>query len=125
MLQSASLPADTTIQRNQYLSGVLSSGTGTALEATFTNYARQVIPAASITITVNTSTDVVTLDTADQSIASAGGASNNTLAAVLLCYKPTSSTADTAIPVLTKHSVSATTTGGLLTIAVPSVATAT
>lgn len=125
LLQSTSLPTDTTIKRNQYLSGILSSGTGSGLEATFTNYARQVIPAASITITVNTSTDVVTLDTSDQTINSAGGATNNTLGAALLCYKPTSSTADTAIPVLTKHDVSLTTTGGNLTIAVPSVATAT
>jgi hypothetical protein len=125
LVQSTSIPTDTTIKRNQFLSGVLSTGTGTGLESTFTNYSRKVVSAGSITITVNTSTDIVTLDIADQSYAAAGGALNNTDAAMLLCYKPTSGSADTAIPVLTKHDCAITTTGGLLTLAVPSIGTAT
>jgi hypothetical protein len=125
LLQSTSLPSDTTIKRNQYLSGLLSTGTGTGLEATFTNYTRQVLSAASITIVVNTSTDVVTLDISDQVWNAAGGATNNTLGGFLTCYRPTSSTLDSGILVLTKHDFTATTTGGNLTAAVPSLATAT
>jgi len=125
LLQSTSLPTDNTLKRTQFLSGVLSTGTGAGLEATFTNYARQVNPGANITITVNTTTDVVTLDLSDQLINSAGGATNNVLAKALVCYKPTSGSADSAIPILTAHDYSATTTGGNLTVGIPSVATAT
>jgi hypothetical protein len=125
LLQSTSLPTDNTLKRTQFLSGVLASGTGAGIEAAFTNYARQVNPGANITITVNTTTDVVTLDLSDQLINAAGGASNNVLAKALVCYKPTSGSADTAIPILSAHDYSATTTGGNLTVGIPSVATAT
>lgn len=125
LLQSASLPTDNTLKRTQFLSAVLSTGTGAGLEGTFTNYARKVVAAADITITVNTTTDVVTLDTADQVWSAAGGATNNTLGAFLLCYKPASTSLDTAIPILTKHDFTTTTTGGNLTAAVPSIGTAT
>lgn len=125
LLQSASLPTANTLKRTQFLSGVLSTGTGAGLEATFTNYSRQVIAAAGITITVNTTTDVVTLDTADQVINSAGGATNNTLGKLILAYKPTSTSLDTAIPILTAHDFSAPTTGGNLTATIASIGTAT
>lgn len=122
LLKAGGLPSDTTIKRNQYLSGIFTAG---GVEATFTNYTRQVLSAASITIVVNTSTDVVTLDISDQVWSAAGGASNDTLGAFLTCYRPTSSTLDSGILVLTKHDFAATTTGGNLTAAVPSLATAT
>lgn len=125
LLQSTSLPTDNTLKRTQFLSGVLSTGTGAGLEGTFTNYARKVLAAADITITVNTTTDVVTLDTADQVWSAAGGASNNTLGALLLCYRPTSISLDTAIPILTKHDFTATTTGGNLTATISAIGTAT
>lgn len=125
LLQATSLPSDNTIKRTQYLSAILSSGTGTGLECTFTNYARQSKSGAAITITVNTSTDVVTLDTSDISIGSAGGALNNDVARAVLCYKPTSSTADTAIPILSSHDCVISTTGGALTLTIPSIGTAT
>lgn len=125
LLQSTSLPTDNTLKRTQFLSGVLSTGTGAGLEATFTNYARKVLAASDITITVNTTTDVVTLDTVDGVWNSAGGASNNTLAALLLCYRPTAGSADSAVPILTKHDFSATTTGGNLTASISSIGTAT
>lgn len=122
LLQSSGLPSAATIKRTQFLSGVFSAG---GVEATFTNYTRQVLAAGSITITVNTTTDVVTLDTSDQVWTAAGGATNNTLGKLLLCYRPTSSSLDSAIPVLTAHDFSATTTGGNLTATVPSIGTAT
>ena len=125
LLKTGSLPTDNTLKRTQFLSGILSTGTGAGLEATFTNYARKVVAAASITIVVNTTSDVASLDIADQTWNSAGGASNDTLGALLLCYKPASTSLDTAIPILTKHDYSASTTGGNLTASIPSIATAT
>lgn len=125
LLQSTSLPSDNTLKRTQFLSGILSTGTGTALEASFTNYSRVFYSAAGITITVNTATDVVTLDLTDAVWNSAGGALNNTLAKLLVVYKPTSSSLDSAIPILTAHDFAATTTGGNLTATIPSIATAT
>lgn len=125
LLQSTSLPTDNTLKRTQFLSGVLSTGTGAGLEATFTNYSRKVLAAASITITVSIVTDVVTLDIADQVWSAAGGALNNTLGKLLLCYKPVSTSLDTAIPILSAHDFSATTTGGNLTATIPAIGTAT
>lgn len=125
LLQATSLPSDNTLKRTQFLSGVLSTGTGAGIESTFTNYARLVYAAASITITVNTTTDVVTLDISDGLWNSAGGATNNSVAALLLCYKPTSTSLDTAIPIISKHDFVASTTGGNLTASIPSIGTAT
>lgn len=125
LLQATSIPSDNTLKRTQYLSGVLSTGTGTGLEATFTNYARKVFAASDITITVNTTTDVVTLDTSDGVWNAAGGATNNTLLKLLLCYRPTSGSADSAVPILTAHDYSVTTTGGNLTAPISSIGTAT
>lgn len=125
LLQTTSLPTDNTLKRTQFLSGVLSTGTGAGLEGTFTNYVRKVIAAVDITITVNTTTDVVTLDTADQVWSAAGGATNNNISAFLLCYKPTSTSLDTAIPILSKHDFTASTTGGNLTATIASIGTAT
>lgn len=123
LLQASSLPTDNTLKRTQFLSGVLSTGTGAGLEATFTNYSRQVLTSASISITVNITTDVVTLDISDQVWNAAGGATNNTLGALLVCYRPTSTALDSAIPILTKHDFSGSTTGGALTATIPSIAT--
>lgn len=122
LFQSASLPTDASLKNFQFLSQVTGAG---ALEATFTNYARLVFAAASITITVNTGTGVTTLDTADGVWNAAGGAVNNTLGKLLLCYRPTSSSLDSAISVLTAHDFAATTTGGTLTATITSIGTAT
>ena len=122
LLKSSGLPTDATIKDCQYLSQIISAG---ATEATFTNYARKVLSAPSIFIVVNTGTDVVSLDTSDQTWNSAGGASNDTLGAFLLCYRPTSGSADSAIWLLTKHDYSQTTNGGNLVASVPSIGTST
>lgn len=125
LLQSASLPSDNTLKRTQFLSGVLSTGTGSGVEANFTNYGRIWYSAAAITVTVNTTTDVVTLDLSDAVWNAAGGAANNSLGKLLVVYRPTSGSADTAIPILTAHDFVASTTGGNLTATIPSIATAT
>lgn len=121
LLQSSGLQADATLKNYQTLGTLLASNT----EATFTNYTRQVLSAASITVAFNTGTSVASLDTSDQVWNAAGGATNNTLGKFLLCYRPTSSSLDSAVLPLTGHDFSATTTGGLLTAAVPSIGTAT
>lgn len=122
LLQTSGLQADATLRTNQYLSGLLSAGN---TEATFTNYARKVLSAADITVSVNTGTHVNTVDIVDQVWSAAGGAANNSIGALLTCYRPTSGTADSGILVLTKHDYVVSTTGGNLTATVPSIGTAT
>lgn len=122
LLQSSGLQADATLNNHQFLSQLLAAGNA---EATFTNYGRKVLSAADITVSVNTGTGVTTVDIVDQVWSAAGGASNNTLGALLTCYRPTSGSLDSAVLVLTKHDFATTTTGGALTATVPSIGTAT
>jgi hypothetical protein len=122
LLQSSGLQADATLNNYTFLSQLLAAGN---TEATFTNYTRKVLAAADITVSVNTGTGVTTVDTVDQVWNAAGGALNNTLGALLTCYRPTSGSLDSAVLVLTKHDFAATTTGGNLTAQVPSIGTAT
>ncbi len=65
------------------------------VEADFTNYARKVI--TNPTVTVVNADNWTDLDVPDQTWASAGGASNNDLVKLLVCYAPTSDAADSAI----------------------------
>ena len=122
LLKSASLPADATLNNFQTLAAVF---TGGAVEADFTNYSRKVLSAVDITVTVNTSTGITTVDLSDQVWTTAGGATNNTLGAMLTCYRQTSSTPDSGILPLTKHDFAVTTTGVNLSAVVPSIGTAT
>jgi hypothetical protein len=122
LLTTTALPSDATLKNCQFLSDVTTAG---GVIAAFTNYARKVLAAVDITITVNTGTGVVTLDTADQVWSAAGGASNATLGKLLIAYRPTSGSANSAIALISCHDYTATTTGGNLTAAIPSVATAT
>jgi hypothetical protein len=122
LLQSSGLQADATLNNYSTLSTLLASNT----EASFTNYARIFLTNTSgITVSVNTSTGVTTVDIPDQVWNAAGGAVNNTLGALLTCYRPTSVAPDSGILPLTKHDFAVTTTGGTLTAAVPSIGTAT
>jgi hypothetical protein len=83
---------------------------GTSDEADFTNYARKSI--TSVTNTVDDTNDRLDVDIADQTWAAAGGASNNTLAKLLVCYDPdtTGGTDSTVVP-LTAHDFVTTTDG--------------
>lgn len=121
LLQSTGLQADATLGTYQFLSQLLTAGN---TEATFTNYSRHVLTSASITVSVNTSTGVTTVDITDQVWNAAGGATNNTLGALLTCYRPTSASTDSSVVLLTKHDFAVTTTGGNLTATVPSIGTA-
>ena len=122
LLQSSGLQSDATLKNYSTLSALLASNS----EATFTNYSRIYLSNTSgITVSVNTSTGVTTVDIPDQVWNAAGGAVNNTLGALLTCYRPASTSPDSAILPLSKHDFAVTTTGGTLTAAVPSIATAT
>jgi hypothetical protein len=122
LLQASGLPTDAVIRDAQFLSNVFSAG---AVEATFTNYSRQVQVNTNVVVSVNTSTDIVSLGMASVVWNAAGGATNNSLGALLVCYRPTSASADSAITVLTKHDFVGSTTGGNLTATITTIATAT
>jgi hypothetical protein len=122
LLQSSGLQADATLNNHTFLSQLLAAGN---TEATFTNYSRKVLSAADITVSVNTGTGITTVDIVDQVWNAAGGALNNTLGALLTCYRPTSGSLDSSMLILTKHDFATTTTGGNLTAQVPSIGTVT
>jgi hypothetical protein len=122
LLQSSGLQADATLKNYQTLAAVTAAAN---LEGTFTNYSRQVVTAVNITITFNTGTSVASIDIADQVWNAAGGTTNNTLGKLLLCYRPASSSLDSAILPLTAHDYAGSTTGGTLTATIPLIATAT
>lgn len=122
LFQSTGLPTDATLRDIQYLSGVTAAG---AVEATFTNYARKVLSASDITVTVNTSTDTASFDVADQTWTAAGGAANNTLGKLGVFYRRTSLDADSAIRCISFHDFAGATTGVDLLASISTVASAT
>src|SRR5438445_4623200 len=112
-LQLASIPSDNTLRNCQTVAAIFSAG---ALEATFTSYSRKVLAAADITITYDLVTNFrPTVSLATQVWAGAGGATNNTLAAIVIAYRPTSGSADSACLPLAVMSYSGCPTGGALT----------
>jgi hypothetical protein len=80
-------------------------------EADFTNYARKT--GVTATLTVDTTNDRVDLDIPDQTWTSAGGATNNTLAKLVIYYEE--SAADSGRVPLTAHDFVVTTDGTDLT----------
>jgi hypothetical protein len=72
--QPAALDTETEVNAIDTVSGLLAAG---ATEATFTNYARQTLTRG--TATEDDTNDRVNMDISDVTIASAGGATNNTL----------------------------------------------
>jgi len=116
LLKSSGLEADGTIRDYDDLAALLAAAND---EADFTNYVRKTI--SSATITVDDTNNRVDIDIADQVWTSAGGAANNTLGALLVCYDPdtTAGTDSTVVP-LTKHDFSVTTDGTDLTAQIAS-----
>lgn len=98
--------ADATLVDYDTLSAVLASNT----EADFTNYARKTV--MSVTVTVDDTNDRADLDIADQTWNSAGGATNNTTAKLIIGYDPdTTGGTDADIIPLTHHDFVVTTDG--------------
>ena len=82
------------------------------IEADFTNYARK--EGLTGTVTVDNTNDRVDVDVPDQTWASAGGATDNALTKLLVCYEEAAADA-TLIP-MTHHDFTVTTDGSDVTV---------
>ena len=106
LLKSSGLQADGTLADHDTLAAVLGSNS----EADFTNYARKTL--SGVTVNVDDSNDRVDVDASDITYTAAGGASNNTIGKLLICYDAnTGSGTDADIIPLTYHDASFTTDG--------------
>lgn len=111
LLQLSGLGSDTTLRNCQFISNVLAAGT----EATFTNYTRKLLT-SGVTVTTSTGAFSNTIALGTQTWSAAGGVINNTIAKLIVGWKPTSAATDTQTLLLSHHDVSATTTGSDLII---------
>lgn len=103
--------SDGTIADHDTIASMLAGGN---TEATFTNYARLTMTGTAVT--VDDALDRASVDADDMVWASAGGASNETLVALVI-YEDVDATDANAIPLL-KYEFSVTTDGQNLTAAV-------
>jgi hypothetical protein len=114
-IKSAGIPTDNVMRNCQTLAAIFTAG---AVEADFTSYSRKVLGSGDITIAYDLVTNFCpTVSFATQVWNAAGGAVNNTLAAIVLAYRPTAATADSGCLPLAVLSYAGTTTGGALTAA--------
>ena len=111
LLKSSGLQADDTLNNHDTLAAVL----GANVEADFTNYARKVVT-ASVTITEDDTNNWVSIDMPDLTWVSAGGAANNILGKLIVCYRPDTASADAAVIPVTYHDLATTTDGLDLTV---------
>jgi len=115
LLKSAGIEADDALNNHDTLAAILAAAND---EADFTNYARKVV--TSVTPTVDDTANDLDLVIGNQEWTSAGGASNNTLAKILVCFDPdTTGGTDSAIVPLTYHDFAVTTDGSNLTAEEP------
>ena len=101
--------ADATLQDYDTFSALLG---GSNTEATFTNYATKTLAAADLSRTTDDTgnTQYSTVDN-DQTWTAAGGATNNTLVKLVICYDAAGTDVDANLIPLTHHDYSATTDG--------------
>lgn len=113
LLKATGLEADDTLNNYDDLAALLAAAND---EADATNYARKTVT-ASITVTVDDTGNKVDIDMPDLTWTALGGASNNTIAKMLVCYDPdtTGGTDSTVIP-LTYHDCTLTTDGTDVTV---------
>ncbi len=107
--------ADGTLEDYDTLSAVLAAAN---TEADFTNYGRKELVAAGISAsTVDDTNNWRYATIPDQTWTTAGGATNNTLVKMLICYDPDGSGTgtDTTVVPMTHHDFAITTNGGDLT----------
>lgn len=115
LLKSAGLESDAALADHDTLAALLAASSD---EADFTGYSRRTL--ANVTISVDDVNDRVDIDADDLSWNPAGGAANNTLGKLVVCYDPdTTGGTDADLIPLTAHDVSVTTDGSTLTIAFP------
>lgn len=114
LLQAAQ--ADDTLNNYDTLAAALTGGN---TEANFTNYARKTITGASVTVTVDDTSNLVDVDIPDQTWSAAGGTTNNTLVKALICFDPDTTTGtDSNIIPISHHDFAVTTDGSDLTMRV-------
>lgn len=115
LLRATGLETDAVLRDYDNLSLLLAA---TNDEPTFTNYVRKTLQTSTnVTVTVDDATDFVKLDLADQTWAAAGGAINDSLSKVLVCYDPGLGVGvDADIIPLIAHDITATTDGNDLII---------
>ena len=104
--------ADATLEDFDDLAAILADAGNT--EADFTNFARKTLTDTDVTTpTPDDTNNRQEADIPDQTFTSAGGASNNTLVKMLICYDSDTTTGtDSNIIPLTHHDFSVTTNGG-------------
>jgi hypothetical protein len=104
--------ADGVLQDYDTLGAILSAGGGTAnVEANFTNYARKVLTNTELSApTVDDAGNQQYSDAPDQTYVSAGGAVNNSLVKMVICYDADTTTGTDAnlIPLVALDFVSTT-----------------
>ena len=111
LLKLTGLEADATLLDHDNLSVLLAAAND---EADFTNYARKIVTAATIS---NPDDESLEIGMADQVYTNAGGATNNTIGKALLCFDADTTTgADTAIVPLLAFNVAFTTVGDTINL---------
>lgn len=111
LLKATGLEADDVLNNYDDLAALLA---GTNDDADFTNYGRKTITA--VTLTVDDTNNWLDVDIADQTWTAAGGAVNNNLGKLLVCYDDnTTLGTDSNIIPLTYHDFVVTTDGSDLT----------
>lgn len=114
LVKSAGIEADAALKDYDTLSALLAAAND---EADATNYARKT--AAGVTSTVDDTNERLDVDFTDVTWTALGGASNNTLAKLLVCYDPdTTGGTDADLIPLTAHDFSITTDGSDVTAVV-------
>src|SRR6478752_7553592 len=115
LLKSANLEADAPLKDYDNLSLLLA---GTSDECDATNYARKVITSGTTFGPPDDTNERVDLDIADQVWTALGGATNNTLGKLLICYdNDTGAGNDTNIVPISAHDFSMVTDGSDVTAA--------
>lgn len=112
LFKSAGIQADDVLDNYGDLAAMKASNA----EADFNNYSPRIELASGISIVQNNTTNAVDLDFPDQTIFAAGGIVTNTLAKLVVAYKPVSGALDSAIIPMWLYDFSAVTNGSDLII---------
>jgi hypothetical protein len=112
LLKATGLEADDTLNNYDDLASLLAAAND---ECDFTNYSRKTL--ASVTVTTDDTANRADLDAADFTYTAAGGATNNGVGKLIVCYDPdTTGGTDSSIVPMTYHDCTFTTDGTDVTI---------
>lgn len=107
LLKALGLQEDEDLADHATLAAIVAANT----EATFTNYNRLFVSAGITTGPVNTGTNEVDCVIQNLLWADAGGAANNDVGKLIVCYAPTNATPDSGIFPMSAHDAVFTTDG--------------